>query len=201
MQRKIFDTLASAVGLVIVVMLLVSSALLLWGYGFTTSSVHSQLARQDIVFPSRAQFAQAKAGTEVTPAMIPYLEKYAGQPLTTGAQAQAYADHFIAVHLSEMPYGGVYAKVSAASMANPTNAALSAEVQTTFQGTTLRGLLLEAYAFSEFGLIALWAAVSAFVLAAIMALLVGLGFRHARRTSEDRELVLHKELERELVNA
>ncbi|HEY5110968.1 MAG TPA: hypothetical protein VII67_01415 [Acidimicrobiales bacterium] len=138
MQRKIFDTLASAVGLVIVVMLLVSGALLLWGYGFTTSSVHSQLARQDIVFPTRAQFAQAKAGTEVTPAMIPYLEKYAGQPLTTGAQAQAYADHFIAVHLSEMPYGGVYAKVSAASMANPTNASLSAEVQTTFQGTTLR---------------------------------------------------------------
>lgn len=201
MQRKIFDTLASAVGLVIVVMLLVSGALLLWGYGFTTSSVHSQLARQDIVFPSRAQFAQAKAGTEVTPAMIPYLEKYAGQPLTTGAQAQAYADHFIAVHLSEMPYGGVYAKVSAASRANPTNAALSAEVQTTFQGTTLRGLLLEAYAFSEFGLIALWAAVSAFVLAAIMALLVGLGFRHARRTSEDKELVLHTQLERELVNA
>jgi len=201
MQRKIFDTLASAVGLVIVVMLLVSGALLLWGYGFTTSSVHNQLVKQDIVFPTRAQFAQAKAGTEVTPAMIPYLEKYAGQPLTTGAQAEAYADHFIAIHLSEMPYGGVYAKVSAASRANPTNAALSAEVQTTFQGTTLRGLLLEAYAFSEFGLIALYGAIAAFVLAAVMALLVGLGFRHARRTSEDKELVLHTELERELVNA
>jgi hypothetical protein len=201
MQRKIFDTLASAVGLVIVVMLLVSGALLLWGYGFTTSSVHSQLARQDIVFPSKAAFAQAKAGTEVTPAMIPYLAKYAGQPLTTGAQAEAYADHFIAVHLSEMPLGGVYAKVSAAAMADPTNAALASETQTTFQGTTLRGLLLEAYAFSEFGLIALYGAIAAFVLAALMALLVGLGFRHARRTSEDKELVLHSEIERELVNA
>ncbi len=85
--------------------------------------------------------------------------------MTTGAQAEAYADHFIAVHLSEMPYGGVYAKVSAASRANPTNTTLAAEVQTSFQGTTLRGLLLEAYAFSEFGLIALWAAIAAFALA------------------------------------
>ena len=77
--------------------------------------------------------------------MLPYLEKYAGQPLTTGAQAEAYADHFISVHLSEMPYGGVYANVSNASRANPTNAALAKEVQTSFQGTTLRGLLLEGY--------------------------------------------------------
>jgi hypothetical protein len=201
MQRKMFDVLASAGGLLIVVMLLVAGGLLTWGYGFTSSSVHSQLARQDIVFPSRAAFAQAKAGTEITPAMIPYLEKYAGQPLTTGAQAEAYADHFIAVHLSEMPYKGVYAAVSAASRANPTNTALAAEVQTSFQGTTLRGLLLEAYAFSQFGLIALWAAIASFVLAGLMALLVALGFWHARRTPEDKELALHVEAERVLVNA
>jgi hypothetical protein len=201
MQRKMFDVLASAGGLLIVVMLLVAGGLLTWGYGFTSSSVHSQLARQDIVFPSKAAFAQAKAGTEVTPGMIPYLEKYAGQPLTTGAQAEAYADHFIAVHLSEMPYKGVYAAVSAASRANPTNTALSAEVQTSFQVTTLSGLLLEAYAFSEFGLIALWAAIASFVLAALMALLVALGFWHARRTPGDKELALHHEAERVLVNS
>lgn len=201
MQRKMFDVLASAGGLLIVVMLLVAGGLLTWGYALTSSSVHSQLARQDIVFPSKAAFAQAKAGTEITPGMIPYLEKYAGQPLTTGAQAEAYADHFIAVHLSEMPYGGVYATVSAASRANPTNTALAAEVQTSFQGTTLRGLLLEAYAFSQFGLIALWAAIASFVLAGLMALLVALGFWHARRTPGDKELALHVEAERVLVNA
>ena len=86
----------------------------------------------------------------------PYLNQYAGQPLTTGAQAEAYADHFIAVRLSEMPYGGMYSAVSAASRANPSNAKLAAEVQTSFQGTPLRGLLLEPYSFSEFALIALW---------------------------------------------
>jgi hypothetical protein len=199
MQRKIFDVLASAGGLVMVVVLVVAGGLLMWGYSFTTSSVHNQLAQQDIVFPTKAEFAQAKAGTEITPGMLPYLAKYAGQPLTTGAQAEAYADHFIAVHLSEMPLHGVYAKVSAASRANPTDKALAAEVGTSFQGTTLRGLLLEAYAFSEFGLIALWAGIAAFVLAGVMALLVAFGFWHARRTPDEVELSVHREAERVLV--
>jgi hypothetical protein len=132
--------------------------------------------------------------------MIPTLSQYAGQPLTTGAQAEAYANDFIAVHLSEMPYGGIYSTVSAASRANPTNATLAKEVQTSFQGTTLRGLLLEAYAFSEFGLIALWAGIAAFVLAGVMLLLVGLGLWHARKTPEDIELAVQQpEPERELV--
>jgi hypothetical protein len=200
MQRKIFDFLASAGGALMVVVLLVAGGLLMWGYSFANSNVHNQLAEQQIVFPTKAEFAQAKPGTEITPSMLPYLSKYAGQPLTTGAQAEAYADHFIAVHLSEMPYKGVYANVSAASRANPTNTVLAQEVQTSFQGTTLRGLLLEAYAFSEFGLIALWAGIAAFALAAIMALMVGLGFRHGRKVPEDTELLVHAEPERDLVS-
>ncbi|MGH3070125.1 MAG: hypothetical protein ACRDOH_11245 [Streptosporangiaceae bacterium] len=108
---------------------------------------------------------------------------------TTGAQAKVYADDFIAVHLSEMPYGGVYAKISAAAQAAPGNAGLAALKQTSFQGTTLRRLLLEAYAFSEFGLIALWAAIASFCLAFIMAVLVALGFWHARRTPGQAELL------------
>ena len=120
--------------------------------------------------------------------MIPYLEKYAGQQLLTGQQAEAYADHFIAVHLSEMPYGGVYAKISAASLASPKNASLANYVQLSFRGTTLRGLLLEAYAFWTFGQIAFWAGVASFVLAGIMAVLVGFGLWHARRVPTEAEL-------------
>jgi hypothetical protein len=201
MQRKVFDFIASAGGLVMVVVLVVAGGLLMWGYSFANSNVHSQLAEQQIVFPTKAAFSHAKAGTEITPAMIPTLEKYAGEPLTTGAQAEAYANDFIAAHLSEMPYGGIYSAVSNASRANPTNAALTAEVQTSFQGTTLRGLLLEAYAFSEFGLIALWAGIAAFVLAAVMALLVGLGFWHARKTTADAELLVHTTPEPVLLSA
>jgi len=189
MRRKVFDVLVSATGAVIVVVLVVAGALSLWGHSVATSNVHDQLAQQQIFFPPKAAFAQAKAGTEITPGMIPYLEKYAGEQLLTGKQAQAYANHFIAVHLSEMPYGGVYSKVSSASRADPKNTALASEVQTVFQGTTLRGLLLEAYGFSTFGVIALWAGIAAFVLAGVMALLVVLGFWHARRVPADKELL------------
>src|SRR5271169_5893019 len=183
MRRKVFDVLVSTGGLIVVVVLVVAGALALWGHSVVTSNVHNQLAQQQIFFPP-------KAGTEITPGMIPYLERYAGQQLLTGPQAKAYADHFIAIHLSEMPYAGVYSKVSAASMAKPTDAALAAEVQTVFRGTTLRGLLLEAYGFSVLGVIALWAAIASFVLAGLMALLVGFGFWHSMRVPETEEILV-----------
>ena len=188
MSRRLFDVLTSAGGLVLVVVLLVAGGLLTWGHSFVNSNVSTQLAQQQITFPTRAAFAHAKPGTEITPGMIPYLEQYAGQQMTTGAQAEAYADHFIAIHLSELPYGGVYSKISAAATAAPTNTKLTALKATSFQGTTLRGLLLEAYAFSKMGQIMLWGAIASFVLAAVMLLLVGLGFQHARSTAPEKRM-------------
>jgi hypothetical protein len=192
-RRKVFDVLISGVGALTVVVLLVAGGLLMWGYSFANSNVHNQLAEQQITFPPAAAFAHAVPGTEITPGMIPYLEKYAGEPLTTGAQAEAYADHFIAVHLQEIGGGLAYSQLSAKAMALPKGSAAytaaEATVQTVFQGTTLRGLLLEAYAFGTFGQIALIAGISAFVAAGLMAILVGLGFWHARRTPEDKEIL------------
>jgi uncharacterized membrane protein len=66
-------------------------------------------------------------------------------------------------------------------------------VQTVFQGTTLRGLLLEAYGFSVQAKIALIGAIGAFVLAALMAVLVVLGFLPARRTSQAEEIFVAKD--------
>ena len=158
MKRKLFDVLASAIGLAMVVVLVVAGGLLMWGYSFANSNVHNQLAQQGITFPSQAAFAQAKVGTEIEPVMIPYIAKYAGQPLTTGQQAEAYADHFIAYHLQEIGGGQTYAQLSSAALAlpkgSPAYTAAEAKAQTVFQGTTLRGLLLEAYAFWMFGQIA-----------------------------------------------
>ena len=195
MQRKVFDVLASAGGVMIMVFLVVAGALLLWGASFANNSVHSQLAEQQIVFPPTAAFAHAKPGTEITPSMIPSVSQYAGQQLTTGAQAKVYADDFIAVHLREIGGGKTYAQLSAAAMAlpkgSPAYTAAEAKVQTVFQGTTLRGLLLEAYAFSVFGTIALIGAIVAFSLAGLMAVLVALGLWHARRADERDEILVH----------
>jgi len=192
MRRKAFDILASGVGLVVVVVLIVAGALMLWANSYVDSNVHNQLAEQQIFFPPKAAFAHPAAGTEITAAMIPSVSQYAGQQLLTGAQAEAWADHFIAIHLSEMPYHGVYAAVSTAARANPKNTQLAALEQTSFQGTTLRGLLLEAYGFSEMGVVALWGAIASFILAFVMLILVGFGFRHARRTPPDAELLAPK---------
>lgn len=189
MRRKVFDFIASAGGLVIVIVLVVAGSLALWGANFANSSVHNQLAQQQIYFPPKAAFAHPKAGTEITPSMIPTVSQYAGQQLLTGQQAQVYANDFIAVHLSEMPYHGVYYQISSAARANPANASLKALEQVSFQGTTLRGLLLEAYGFSVFGAIAFWGAITAFCLAFIMAALVALGFWHSRRTPETKEML------------
>jgi hypothetical protein len=151
MSRKVFDVLTSAGGALVVVVLvvLVAGGLLTWGHSFVNSNVHDQLAQQQIFFPPKAAFAHAQPRTEITPAMIPSVSQYAGQQLLSDSQAEAYANHFIAVHLSELPFGGVYAKISSAALAQPTYAKLTALKQTSFQGTTLRGLLLEAYAVRE----------------------------------------------------
>jgi hypothetical protein len=188
MRRRTFDMLLSAGGLVVVVVLVVAGSLLTWGTRYIDSNVHSQLAAQEIYFPPAAAFAHAKAGTEITPSMIPSVSQYAGEQLTTGAQAEVWANDFIAVHLSEMPYGGIYAKASSAEMANPKSTVIAGEVATIFKGTTLRGLLLEAYGFGQMGQIAGDAALSAFLLAGLMLLLVGFGLLHYRRVPATAEL-------------
>jgi hypothetical protein len=193
MQRKIFDVLASAGGLVMVVVLVVAGGLLMWGYSFANSNVHNQLSEQQIVFPPKAAFAHPVAGSEITPSMVGTVSTYAGQPLVTGQEAAVYANDFIAVHLQGIGGGKTYSQLSAEALALPKGSsaytAAEAKAQSVFQGTTLRGLLLEAYGFSLIAAIALWCAIAAFALAAVMAVLVGLGFAHARRAGDNEELM------------
>lgn len=175
MIRKTLDKLLAAAGVLITVVLLVASGLLFWAHNFVDHEVHTQLAAQKVFFPAKGSPALQD------PKIKPYLEKYAGQQLLTGQQAQAYADHFIAVHLEAIGGGLTYAQLSAKSQAAPTDTALAEKVQTVFRGETLRGLLLNAYAFGTMSMIALWAAIAALVGAVLMAVLSALGFRHARR--------------------
>ena len=114
------------------------------------------------------------AGTEITPSMIPSVSQYAGQQLLTGQQAEAYADHFIAVHITDMSGGKTYAQLSAASLAQPNNAKLAGLVDTVFKGETLRSMLLNAYGWWKVSQITYIAAIVSFTLAGLT--LIGTGF-------------------------
>lgn len=183
MRRKTFDALLTSAGLVLAIVLVAAGGLLMWAHNFVDNQVHSQLAAQQIFFP--------KAGSESLedPAVKPYLSQYAGQQLVTGAQAEAYANHFIAVHINEMAGGKTYAQLSQESLANPTDTKLAGQVQTVFRGETLRGLLLNAYAFGKMGQIALYAAVAAFAGAGLLFVLSALGYVHLRRVPAEAEVM------------
>ena len=184
MRRRTFDALMTIAGVVLAVVLTVAGGLLFWAHSFVADQVTTQLSSQQIFFPDKGSDALND------PAVKPYLSQYAGQQLTTGPQARAYADHFIAVHLEEMTGGQTYAQLSAKAMANPDDQKLAGLVATVFKGETLRGLLLNAYAFSQMGTIALYGAIASFVGAAVMLLLSLLGAAHLRRVPADEEVRL-----------
>ena len=195
MRRRAFDTIFTAGGLVLTVVLLVAGGLLLWGAHFASSNVHDQLAEQQIFFPAKGSPALAP------PQIGPYLDKYAGQQLLSGPQAEAYANHFIRVHLTEVAGGQTYAQVStkvqalsATSPNSPQLATLKAQQQTLFQGETLRGLLLSAYAFGKIGQIARVAMWVAWAMAAVMAVLTGFGVWHLRKVSPADEVFTSHEI-------
>ncbi len=145
MRRYSSRSLLTTAGAALAAVLLIAGGLLLWGSAYVHNTVQGQLAAQQISFPPAAAFAHPKAGTEITPSMIPSVSQYAGQQLLTGQQAEAYADHFIAVHIANMGGGKTYSQLSAESIAQPNNTALANTVNTVFKGETLRSMLLNAY--------------------------------------------------------
>jgi hypothetical protein len=130
------------------------------GGSYDKKVVHDQLVPQKIFFPASN-----------SPELLPGVKQYAGQQLTTGSQAKAYANNFINVHLSKIAGGQTYAQVSTAALAAPTNTKLAEEKAILFQGETLRGLLLNAWGWSVVGTIAALAGWILIALGAILFLL------------------------------
>jgi hypothetical protein len=160
----------TAVGIIVI------GILAMVGGSYAKQVVHDQLVPQKIFFPA--------AGS---PALLPGVKQYAGQQLVDGAQAKAYANNFINVHLSKIAGGKTYAQVSAAALAAPTNATLATEKATLFQGETLRGLLLGAWGWSVVGMVASLAGLILILLGGVLFLLplanwqVNLRGRHPAR--------------------
>jgi hypothetical protein len=189
MRRTTFDKLLGWIGSGLGVALLAVGGLLLWGSAYVHNTVQGQLAAQQITFPSASAFAHAKAGTEITPSMIPSVSQYAGQQLLTGQQAEAYADHFIAVHVANMTGGKTYSQMSALSMAQPNNTQLAATVNTVFKGETLRSMLLNAYGWWKVSQITYIISLAAFGLGTLSFLAGLFGFASLRH---DRKLATAK---------
>lgn len=123
-----------------------------WAAGFTHSSVTTQLAAQNITFP-----AYNSASIKALPAAdAAAMNQYAGLKMTTGPEAETWADNYIKVHLSSMP---TYDQASSIARANPTNTKDAAMVTTVFEGTMLRSTLLNAYGWWTVGTYALYAAI------------------------------------------
>ena len=190
MKRRTFDKIVTFVGFGLSIFLLIAAGLLNWGASFADSAVKSQLEAQKIVFPASNGDPEADAATKA------FFEANGEKIMTTGKQAQMYADHYIGFHLSKMP---TYAEASnlnrsaaGAAAADPANAELqaaaakaSATVETVFKGESLRGTLLTAYAFWELGQIALISAGVALLGGFLMLLLSIAGLIHLRRTPMD----------------
>src|ERR1700757_2882884 len=181
MRRTTFDKLLGWTGAGLGVALLIAGGLLLWGSAYVHNTVQGQLAAQQISFPPAAAFAHPRAGSEIPPSMIPSVSQYAGQQLLTGQQAEAYADHFIAVHVTDMAGGKTYSQLSTESLAQPNNTQLAGLVGTVFKGETLRSMLLNAYGWWKVSQITYIIALAAFGLGAVSFLAGLFGFASLRR--------------------
>lgn len=174
MRRKKIDLILSSFGVVLTVFLVVAGSLLLVGANFARNTVTDQLTAQSITFDEDAS------------SLPPELADWAGVPVVDGPSAKAYSD-LIAVHVAAATGGKSYSEVSGAWFADgkpgpsaDQNNPNSYDVRmTAFMGNSLRGMLLNAYAFWTIGTIALIAAWVVFALALVSLVFTVLGFRHA----------------------
>lgn len=196
MKRRTLDILFSLGGVFIAALLFAAGMVLTANANFASNYVHDQLAQQQITFKTVDTLtAEEKA--------LPGMTEYAGQQLTTGKQAEAYAG-FIGLHLKGIAGGKTYAQLgdvqsglrtqlTDAQKNNPEAVAglqkqltdATSQRETVFKGETLRGLLLTSYGFSEFGVKAGQAALVAYAASVLMLLLAAAGFAHAYNTPKN----------------
>jgi hypothetical protein len=186
MDRSLLDRLISWAGAVVAVALIALGGAAIYGGSFALDNVRDRLEPQNITFPpAEAMSPEEKAD----------LGEFAGQKVDTGTEAEAYS-RYIGGHLVEINDGATYSETSSESRGyaeevgeNPSEAEaakmaeLDGKVQTLFRGETLRAILLNAYGWWTVGQITFFAGIGMVIVGFVLALLVALGFRHARKAA------------------
>ena len=198
MKRRTLDVLFSAGGLALAGLLLVLGMVMTSNSNFAKNYVRDQLAQQHITFTAADKLSDEEKAQ-------PCLVANAGLPLTTGKQAECYANNYIGLHVQGIADGQTYAdlggpqtalraQIKTATANNDPGVAdlqkqldtITTERETLFKGETLRGLLLTSYGFSVFGVKGGEVATVAYIVAALLALLSIAGFVHAFKTPKDK---------------
>jgi len=193
MKRRTLDIIFSVGGVALATLFLVLGLVMTSNANFSKKYVRAQLLEQKITFKTADTLTAEEKEA-------PCLVKYAGQALSTGKQAECYANSFIGLHVKSVAaHGETYselgdvqtamkAQIAAATKAGDTAKAtelntqlttINGQRETLFKGETLRGLLLTSYGFSVLGFKGAEAAVVAYLAAGLLALLSLFGFIHA----------------------
>jgi hypothetical protein len=149
-----------------VIILGAAAAMAFVGSDFSTSQIKAQIEPQKIMMPKEAQLeATITEINEKYPDLTPYiadLRKYEGQQVLTGEQAHVFAEAYLGMHIRDIDNGKPYSVLSSEARAEK-DPALKAQkdamVQTAFRGETLKSMLNQAWAFSVFGQMALYASI------------------------------------------
>jgi hypothetical protein len=115
MKRRTLDIILSAGGLLLAIVLLVLGGVLQSQADFAKSYTSTQLAAQGINFTP----VEGLNGADQEPGGA-CLATYAGQPMTTGKQAECYANQYIALHMRESATGAGYEGATYASLGGVT---------------------------------------------------------------------------------
>ena len=193
MKRRTLDILFSFGGVAITMLLLVLGLVLSSNASFSKSYVTDQLSQQKITFKAADTLTDEEKQSAC-------LVANAGKPLTTGKQAECYANDFIGLHVKSIAgaegltyseiggkQGQLRAAIKTATAANDPGLAdlekqlegFTAARETVFKGEMLRGALLSSFGFSVLGEKAGQGATVAYLGAILMGLLSIAGFIHA----------------------
>ncbi len=237
MKRRTLDIAFSVGGIIFAALLLVVGLILTNQKNFAVTYVRDQLREQEISFKPADKLAseedfqallnESLGSQEAVDAFVAdkdltseanssCLQKYAGQQMLTGKQAECYAEDFIRLHTLEASivdgksytYATVGALVGAANKAvadakeagEPEAAIVELQAKADkltslrfdflLRGETLRGLLLTSYGFSVFGERAGQAALVTYLAAIVLFILSIAGFVHAFTSKKADDMIL-----------